>query len=158
MNNVHLPPWITGVVLPALALVASIVVARVTAKGNQRVSELDRELPPYDALAARTSDLEALTKELEKEIRAERKAADERTKCLETAVDDLRNVLATVRDELDEDREWIKDTVVVAEQRGATEYITPIPAWIDLDSESMRQRRRRMYGWEDDDQPDGVAT
>lgn len=129
--------WIITIVAPIVTLLTGVIVARVTAKGNQRVTEIEREIPPYDALAARTSKLEALVRDLEQEHRDERAAFSERTKCLEDAVDELHKAL-------EEDREWIKDTIVVAERRGATGHIPPIPGWIDLDSDSMRRRRRRL--------------
>lgn len=139
--------WIA--IIAGLFAVAS---AAVTGRLNWKTVRQEKTLPPYEVLAKRVSgvetDLIAARKEVEKleddREKWQGQAADleRRAGCLETGQRKLE-------EELGEDREWIKRVIVVAEARGALDFISPLPEWVDLGSESMRKRRERLDGGAD---------
>lgn len=120
----------TTLIAALIAGVVSLSGAVITGRLNRQTVKAEKTLPPYDVLAARVSTLETEAQQARDVLREERR----RTTCLEEAVDSLK-------ERLDEDREWIRRVVKIAENHGTLDRIWPLPAWLDLASDSMEQQR-----------------
>lgn len=132
MDNAVLTAVIAGVV--------AILVAAMTGWLNRRTVLEEKTVPSYDSLAARVASIdEALLQSDEryKKARAQIEALEARAECLEDRYEELQ-------EQLSYDRDWIKQAVALAEITGAIVRLGTVPDWIDLDSDSMRQRREEM--------------
>lgn len=123
-----------------IAGVVSLAGAIVTGRLNRATVKAEKTLPPYDVLAGRVTVLEEQAEKDRLALIRARERADEieaRAEALETCYEKMERTMQA-------QQEWIKEAVALAEITGAISRLAEPPDWIDLESESMRQRREEM--------------
>lgn len=120
--------------------VLGLSVAVVTGLLNLRKVRQEKTLPSYEVLAGRVSHFDS---DLRRAEEREREARD-RTERMEVRLEKLEDCYDKMESILEAQQEWIKQAVALAEITGAIAQLAEPPAWIDLDTPSMRQRRTEM--------------
>lgn len=136
-----------AVFVAVISAASAVAGAIITGRGNARTVEMEKTLPPYEALAARVGDIDQMlrdaaarereAREREREARDKLDQVEERAEKLEDCYDKMERVILAQQD-------WIKEAVALAQITGAIAQLSAPPDWIDLDTPSMRQRREEM--------------